>query len=167
MRAVFLLLMVGLCLSPLQGRAAGQCYQMSEAEAEQGIRIQSELMVIGLNCQHMGMRAGKNLYGMYRQFALDHADLFAGYEQKLLTFFKASGDANPVDSLNSLRTKYANEISQDVASMRPDVFCSRYAPRIVTAAAMTQNDLQQWAQTFYEGYPVTYPLCSAADIAMK
>ena len=32
---------------------AGACYSRKEAEAEQGIRIHSELMVIGLNCAHM------------------------------------------------------------------------------------------------------------------
>ena len=33
--------------------AGRQCYTHEEAEAEQGIRIHSELMVIALNCQHM------------------------------------------------------------------------------------------------------------------
>ena len=32
---------------------AANCYSAAEAEAEQGIRVHSELMVIGLNCQHM------------------------------------------------------------------------------------------------------------------
>lgn len=38
---------------------AASCYRAGEAEAEQGIRIHSELMVIGLNCQHMATANGR------------------------------------------------------------------------------------------------------------
>ena len=160
-------LCVAVCLVffTLPAAATDQCYRADEAEAEQGIRIHSELMVIGLNCQHMGMRAGHNLYGQYRQFTADHADLFAAYEGTLMAYFKQAGAASPEQSLNALRTKYANKISQDVAAMRPDVFCARYAPRVVKAAELTQQDLKDWASTFYDDYPVSKPFCSD-EVAM-
>lgn len=157
---------LSLFILPFSAQAAEQCYKPDEAEAEQGIRIHSELMVIGLNCQHMGKRAGYNLYGQYRQFTADHADLFAGYEKTLMHFFKGAGVASPEQELNALRTKYANKISQDVASMRPDVFCARYAPRVVKAAELSEADLRAWASTFYEDYPVSHPFC-ADEVAMR
>lgn len=138
---------------------ASACYSDKEAEAEQAIRIHSELMVIGLNCQHMGVRAGHNLYGMYRQFTAEHADLFAGYEQVLLSHFKTRGADMPEKQLNILRTRFANTISQDVAMMRPDVFCARYAPRIVKASALSRADIQSWAATVYDEHPVTREPC--------
>ena len=135
------------------------CYSNAEAEAEQGIRIHSELMVIGLNCQHMGERQGMDLYGDYRQFTADHGKLFAEYEKILIKYFQKSGDKKPEESLNTLRTNFANKISNDAASMRPDVFCSTFAPRITKASTMKLEDMRKWAATIYPSHPVSKPLC--------
>lgn len=145
------------------GESWARCYTSKEAEAEQGIRIHSELMVIGLSCQHMGARKGMNLYGQYRAFTARHGDLFADYERTLLSFFRARGDAKPVASLNTLRTNFANKISDDAAKMRPDVFCSRYAPRIIKASEMSRSDVRNWAETFYPSHPVSYPVCASGS----
>ena len=143
---------------PLSAHAEA-CYSKVEAEAEQGIRIHSELMVIGLNCQHMGQRAGMNLYGQYRQFTSEHSALFARYEQILMNYFKKNGGGKAVAQLNTLRTGFANKISNDAAAMRPDVFCSRYAPRITKASEMNRTDLRVWAATIHPSHPVSRPLC--------
>lgn len=156
MRFVLVFLMFLIVPATVQ---ANSCYSNLEAEAEQGVRIHSELMVIGLNCQHMGKREGMNLYGDYRSFTARHANLFAKYEEILMNYFSANGDSNPEASLNTLRTQFANKISKDAASMRPDVFCSRYAPRITKAVAMNQTDIRKWAATIYPSHPVSHPVC--------
>ncbi len=138
---------------------ASSCYSMAEAEAEQGIRIHSELMVIGLNCTHMGAKAGINLYAQYRQFTADHGDLFATYEKILLKHFRENGSRNPESDINTLRTGYANKISNDVANMRPDIFCSKYAPRVLKASEMQRDDIRKWAATIYPNHPVSRPVC--------
>ena len=129
--------------------ALAQCYTPSQAEAEQGIRIHSELMVIGLNCQHMGKREGdeplRNLQAVHARYA----DLFAGYEATLLSFFTKRGDSNPEASLNALRTGFANKISKDAAGMRPDVFCAQYAPRIDAVAGMQRAICVTGLQQFF------------------
>lgn len=140
---------------------ASTCYSASEAEAEQGIRIHSELMNIGLYCDHMGKRAGMSLYGDYRQFTADHGTLFANYESILMAYFKRNGDAKPEASLNTLRTNFANSISKEAAGMRPDVFCSRYAPRIEKAKGMSDMDVRKWAATFTASHPVSKPICAS------
>jgi hypothetical protein len=160
MKKLLVLLMVPVLLAPLNVYAGGSCYSDAEAEADQGIRIHSELMVIGLNCQHMGKRHGQNLYGTYRQFTADHGDLFAKYEAILIDFFKRGGAQNPVMSLNDLRTKYANKISNDAAKMRPDIFCAKYSPRVLQAADMKQEDVRKWAATIFPEHPVSHPLCA-------
>lgn len=143
---------------PDAGAEAQTCYTMSEAEAEQGIRIHSELMVIGLNCQHMYSAGGRNLYAQYRAFTNEHARIFADYERELMRFFSRLGlDAE--SRINSLRTQFANKISNDAARMRPDLFCHQYAPRIIDVADMTGYDLRRWASTFFESHPVSYPIC--------
>jgi hypothetical protein len=151
---------IAFVVSAPRAAQAKACYSPVEAEAEQGIRIHSELMVIGLNCQHMGAREGMNLYGQYRQFTADNGDLFATYEKILLRYFKNAGYGDPEAQINTLRTGFANKISNDAAKMRPDVFCSRYAPRITKAAGMKQIDLRKWAATIYPSHPVSAPLCA-------
>ena len=158
MKALFLSFFL-LALMPLNAHAAG-CYTPVEAEAEQGVKIHSELMVIGLNCTHMGKREGMDLYGDYRRFTADHGDLFARYEEILLNHFKKNGGGKPEAQLNTLRTGFANKISEDVAAMRPDVFCSRYAPRILAAKKMTRTDVRKWAATVHKSHPVSKPMCA-------
>ena len=77
-------------LGTLPASAAAACYTPDEAEAEQGIRIHSELMVIGLNCQHMARAGKKNLYLEYRDFTARHAQVFSDYETRLIRYFRRS-----------------------------------------------------------------------------
>ncbi len=165
MRFIFILCLGFLSVSLLSVSVAqAACYSPEMAEADQGIRIHSELMVIGLNCQHMSKRHdGDNLYLTYREFTAEHADLFAEYEQKLIAFYEAQGQGVPEKRLNDLRTGYANKISEDAAKLRPDVFCSQYAPRVNKAAGMSRENLKEWAGTIFPSHPVSYPLCEIRD----
>ncbi|MGH1397706.1 MAG: hypothetical protein ACRBCT_00640 [Alphaproteobacteria bacterium] len=158
LRYVFALILL-LPTQTLAAQGDKECYTRAEAEAEQGIRIHSELMVIGLNCTHMGAKAGINLYGQYRQFSADHGDLFAQYESIIIDHFKNGGNKNPEKEMNTLRTNFANKISKDAAGMRPDVFCSQYAPRVLNVSSMSHDDIRRWASTFHDSHPVSKPFC--------
>lgn len=156
MRFFAIVLSVLLVSAPALARS---CYSPAEAEAEQGIRIHSELMVIGLNCQHMTPRGWKNFYAQYRELTARHSDLFAGYERTLIDYFAKSGAGNPEGRLHDLRTAFANKVSTDAATMRPDIFCATYAPRIPKAAQMSRDDLRRWAATIVPSHPVSHPVC--------
>jgi hypothetical protein len=159
MARLFILLTVFLMIAGT-AHAASSCYNPDEAEAEQGIRIHSELMVIGLNCQHMAYAKGhRNLYSEYRQFTNEHSHLFAGYEEKLMDYYKRTGVANPEAALNTMRTDLANKIALDAARMRPDLFCARYAPRIDKVSTMDNASIRKWAATFFPSHPVSQPVC--------
>jgi len=80
MRFILLTLFAFMIAAPA---SASSCYRAQEVEAENGIRIHSELMVIGLNCQHMTPAGYKNFYAQYREFSARHGDLFATYEDVL------------------------------------------------------------------------------------
>ena len=138
---------------------ASSCYRAQEAEAEQGIRIHSELMVIGLNCQHMTPKGYKNFYTQYREFTQRNADLFGTYEEVLMRYFAKNGSSSPEQDINALRTNYANKISNDAAKLRPDVFCSRYALRIPKADKMSREQLRQWASIVFPESPPSHPFC--------
>jgi len=139
--------------------AEERCYTRVEAEAEQGIRIHSELMVIGLNCMHMAGSTGKNLYTKHQEFTAKHQKLFADYERIMMEYLRQNADKNPEAALHSMRTKFANKISNDVATMRPDIFCKTYAERIEKVSKMDENALRKWASTPFPGHPVSRHMC--------
>jgi hypothetical protein len=124
-----------------------ECYQAKEAEAEQGLRIQSELMVTSLNCEHMSQRSGRSLYAAYQDFERTHASQLRTYESVLLSFFKSVNDPAPEARLTSLMTSLADKVSREVAVMRPDVFCSRNAQRVEKASALSPEAFSRWAAT--------------------
>ncbi|PZP54667.1 MAG: hypothetical protein DI586_09195 [Micavibrio aeruginosavorus] len=160
---VFLLLSMAISSSVMaQTRLSvgAACYTPLEAEAEQGIRIHSELMVIALNCQHLTPVGQENLYSQFRKFTAKNAALFSTYEMLLINFFKKTGSSNPDREMHTLRTNYANRISKDAATMRPDAFCSTYMPRIQKAAVMNEASLHKWASTFFPGFGPTRPICA-------
>ncbi len=138
---------------------ANECYTKSEAEAEQGIRIHSELMVIGLNCAHMASANGSNLYMEHKKFTAKHADLFAEYENTLMDYMRNNNVKNPEKAMHKLRTEFANKISSEVAKMRPDIFCRTFSSRIEKAAGMSRENLRKWAATPFPGHEVSKPLC--------
>jgi hypothetical protein len=156
MRIILLLVMV---FGFSQVALAEACYTKREAEAEQGIRIHSELMVIGLNCAHMSSANGKNLYAEHRKFTADHGKLLARYEKILIDYLARTGVANAEKQLHEIRTNFANKISKDAAVMRPDKFCRTYAPRIEAVTKMDETQFRKWAATPFKEYPVSKPLC--------
>ncbi|MCK5374203.1 MAG: hypothetical protein KAJ40_02865 [Alphaproteobacteria bacterium] len=135
------------------------CYTLAESEAEQGIRIHSELMVIGLNCAHMADANGNNLYMEHKKFTAKHEELFATYEKIIMNYLQRNGNKSPEKALHSMRTQFANKISNDVATMRPDIFCKTYVQRIEKASKMDDGTLRKWAATKFPGHPVGQPLC--------
>lgn len=153
------LLVILLCLSTfLPASAFAKCYSNAEAEAEQGIRIHSELMVIGLNCQHMTPRGQQNFYSQYRAFTQRHADLFSGYESTLVNYYNKNG-GSAERKIHDLKTSFANNVSTQVATTRPDVFCSRNVQRLRDVSRMSRNELQQWASSASLNRPASQSVC--------
>jgi hypothetical protein len=136
------------------------CYGPDEAEAEQGLRIHSELMVIALNCQHMTPRGWKNFYQQYQEITLRNQSLIRGYEDTLINHYANSGRLDPERSLHDLRTVLANKVSTDAARMRPDIFCATFAPRLPKVEKMSPSDLKTWAIQAKAGQRLSEPMCN-------
>jgi hypothetical protein len=153
-----IVILLGVMLS--SSSAFAKCYSPKQAEAEQGIRIHSELMVIALNCQHLWPKDQKNLYVQYKEFTKENESIFAGYEKTLIKFYKSEGLSSPEKHLHEVRTAFANKISKDAAVMRPDGFCKAYAPRVPKAAKMNKDALHKWASKVFPSHPVSHPVCN-------
>lgn len=140
---------------------ASSCYSMQEVAAEQGIRIHSELMVISLNCQHIAHKRG-NLYILFRDFTRKHQSLLSQYERRLISFYQRQGLKNPERKIHHIRTEMANKVAQDIAQMRPDLFCRAYSDRVPDSLALTTQQVKQWAETLYPQTVLNYPICEDA-----
>ena len=145
-----LIMFLGAMASTAQAR---NCYSAKESEAEQGIKIHSELMVIGLNCQHMTPQGWKNFYQEYREITSRNQSLYQDYEKTLI------GHYGRERKIHDLRTQFANRISTNAAAMRPDVFCATYAPRIPKVAQMSRSELQAWAASAAQTARQSKPRC--------
>jgi len=154
------LLFITAFVSMIATAQAQSCYSAAEVEAEQGLRIHSELMVISLNYQHINHQNG-NLYFQYKDFTRQHQPLIAEYEQTMKNYFRRTGKPNPEASINDLRTQLANKISTDAANMKPNVFCGYYGGRIQQALQMDRPKLRRWAATVFPSHPVSRPVCAS------
>ncbi len=45
------------------------------------------------------------------------------------------------------------------AKMKPDLFCNRYAGRIIKASGMDRKTIKKWASTIYPSHPVSNHIC--------
>jgi hypothetical protein len=142
----------------LNANIAQACYNAQEFEAEQGLRIHSELMVIGLTC--IKMPQGQELFHKYKQFTAVNSNLIAGYEQTLISHYASQGAANPEKKFHTFRTNIANEISQHAISMSTLSFCQKFSSHLDEALAMDQAKLRRWAQHRWPNQPMTEPMCS-------
>jgi hypothetical protein len=137
---------------------ASSCYTSREVEAEQGLRIHSELMVIGLTC--LKMPGGRDLYTKYSQFTQKNQSLITGYEDAIIEYYRSQGVKNPEQKLHTLRTNLANTISRHAIEMSTSSFCGHFGTRIDKALAMDQGTLRRWAQHTWADTPVSQPMCA-------
>lgn len=153
---------LALCLSfsANANAIAGACYNATEFEAEQGLRIHSELMVIGLTC--MKMPQGQAMYSKYQKFTQKNQTLIAQYEADMIGYYRKQGMAEPEKQLHTLRTSLANGISKHAITMSTLNFCKHFGQRIDKALAMDQQKLRKWAQHVWPQSPTLRPVCKKA-----
>jgi hypothetical protein len=141
------------------------CYTAREVEAEQALRIHSELMVIGLTC--MNMPQGMAMYQKYQRFTQKNQVLLASYETELISYYRRAGYDSPEKQLHTLRTNLANQISEHAITMSISTFCRSYGTRVDKALAMDQQKIRRWAQFSFAGSPTSQPMCTTSRVASR
>ncbi len=134
-----------------------KCYKIEQFEAEQGLRIHSELLVISLTCRKTPGHG--TLYEKYKRFTNKNKLLIANYENILISFFRDSGSASPAKDLHTLRTSLANDISQHAINMSVTGFCNYFGGRIDRALKMNRETLRKWAKQVWENQKTSHRLC--------
>jgi hypothetical protein len=116
-------------------QAKPPCYTPNEFEAEQGIRLHTELMVVGLTCQEMGPKDQPSLFAQYKMFTLKNQKQIQIWEKDLIAYYKRTVKGNPNRAFDTFRTRLANETSQRAIALTTPVFCADHVPVVAKSMA--------------------------------
>jgi hypothetical protein len=154
--AIVLAALVGLALPALADNVNRQCYRPVELEAEQLLRLHSELMYITYACKQ-GSRA-QDLLTYYDGFTQKNHDTLLKAEQTLVDFYKTRYQDDGIPHLDELRTKLGNEFGQVAADDSAPLFCRQYRDKVISAyyetPAQLQNDVRHMALTHKSDCPL-------------
>lgn len=135
----------------LAAPSKGPCYTVPEFAAEQGIRLHTELMVVGLTCQHMDVKGELSLFNQYKQFTLKHQARIQQWEKTLVGYYKRTTSGNPTRTFDTFRTRLANETSQRAIALTTPVFCTTHAPVVAAAMAASLEEIERGLSPDAEG----------------
>jgi hypothetical protein len=122
--------------------AKSACYSAAEYDAEQAVRLHTELMVIGLTCN--AIEADRKLFAKYQQFTTKNRTSLLNWEKILIGHFGQTGKSNPTRQFDDFRTVAANEVAQRSALLTPPVFCQTHSDIVDQALSLSDSDLKRY-----------------------
>ncbi len=141
-----------------EAKAAGSnCYKQAEFEAEQAVRIHTELMVIGLTCIRMPQFSG--LYSKYQKFTAKNSKAISSYENVLISYFKRRNFKAPTKQLHNLRTVLSNHLSQKAIRMSIVSYCKKMGRTVDNALSMQPADFKNWVKKDWATRQTSRKLC--------
>lgn len=158
------LLAAAVAVAAAPAAAAPACYSPSEFEAEQAIRLHTELMVVGLTCQRLD--PAKDAFGSYQKFTTKHRRALMEYESRLLSHFKRVEKGGGEKSFHAFRTEVANEVAQRAALMLPASYCAVGQAVVDRAAAMSADEFKRSVADASDGGLIfSRPPCDGTRVA--
>lgn len=142
------------------GDALAACYSRAEFDAEQAIRLHTELMVIGLSCHRYFPQ--QRVFDRYQEFTTRHRALLMEWEKELVAHFRKNERGNPTRLFDAFRTEVANEISQRAALLSVPVYCTNQIRVVDTASAMSGEEFKRFANQSGGLRLGSRPLCQPA-----
>jgi hypothetical protein len=133
------------------------CYSAAEYDAEQAVRLHTELMVIGLTCN--AIEADRKLFSKYQQFTTKNRASLMNWEKVLIGHFREIDKSNPTRKFDDFRTVVANEIAQRSALLTPPVFCQTHSDIVDQALALSDSDLKRYLSDGKNGEIGVAPPC--------
>jgi hypothetical protein len=113
------------CLVAGAAAAAQGCWRPAEAEAEQAIRYQTELMVVSETCHEQ----------TYPRFLHRNRNILAEYQRRMIEHYRRAGAAHPQASLDTYMTRLANEVALRVGTQSVGALCQEKADFLAEADA--------------------------------
>ena len=115
-----------LCLVAGATAATPECLRPAEAEAEQAIRFQTELMLVSETCREQ----------TYPRFLRRNRKALVDYQQRMIERYRRAGAPRPRATLDSYMTQLANQISLQVSAEPVEALCRDQADFLATADAL-------------------------------
>jgi len=159
-RLLFCLLFLGLCSPAFAG---GQCYSSTEVQAEQLLRLHSELLVISLTCRQSS--TGGDLVKGYTGFTSKHITALHQAEETMKAFYEKAHKGKGTAELDRLRTRLANECGHEVVIESPNGYCASRRDKVVSLYDSPPDALYGYAARLYAGIPTAAPVCRGATKA--
>lgn len=137
--------------------AGGKCYSAEELQAEQLLRLHSELMVITVTCKQSSI--GRDLVRAYTGFTQRNINQLKDAEQTLIEFYQQKYGGKGVSRLDTLRTKLANEFGQESANLSAPTFCAQRRDKVITMYDSPPKSLQAASMKSYKDSRNYEPVC--------
>lgn len=147
-----------------KAHAAARCYSPVEVQAEQLLRLHSELMVITVTCKTGS--AGENLVSAYTGFTQQNIGPLHDAEQTMIAYYKKAYGGKGVDKLDRLRTLLANEYGSEIASLSAPAFCARKRDKVLALYRADPGTLYGEAMAI-TAHSYDPPCSSLRDVAAK
>jgi hypothetical protein len=121
----------------VQGASAADraCYSAADLEAEQAIRLQTNLMVISSACRDE----------VYGEFRARNKDAIMRYQRIMIAHFRRAGARNAQSEFDSWDTSLANEISLAEGAEPTVVVCQKAASLLRMASTLDPRGLHNYA----------------------
>lgn len=106
----------------------------TEAEAEQAIRFQTELMVISETCHDE----------TYPRFLHRNGKVLVDYQKRMIERYRRTGAPRPSASLDTYMTRLANEVALRVGAEPVDALCQEKADFLATADTLDAKKFRHY-----------------------
>ncbi|MDR3514363.1 MAG: hypothetical protein P4M00_00990 [Azospirillaceae bacterium] len=126
---------------PVASAGEAGCYSQADFEAEQGIRLHTDLMVAGLTCQRFD--PSKPFFDQYNTFTHTHRAAIMMWESQLIGHYRQLHHGDPTRVFDTLRTDIANESARRAQLMTTPVFCDEQGAFVAEAMKLTPETLHQ------------------------
>jgi hypothetical protein len=150
--------------APATSFASARCYSLAEVEAEQLLRLHSELMVITVTC-HVSS-TGQDLVGAYTGFTKNNIGPLHEAEQTMIRYYKNAYGGKGVEKLDRLRTLLANEYGQEIANVSAPAFCREKRDKVI-ALRNADSGALHGAVTAISASTYDPPCSSVRDVAAR
>ncbi|MBV8061662.1 MAG: hypothetical protein JO126_08490 [Alphaproteobacteria bacterium] len=136
-----------------------QCYTPAEQDAEQLLRLHTELMVVAITCKQD--EDGQDLIAGYTAFTNAHVDALHDAEGTMTAFYNSHFSGNGTARLDKLHTQLANEYGQKIANLSAPGFCGQYRQEVARLYKATAAELGAQVKTMNDAGMSRLPLCGA------
>jgi len=114
--------------------ATQECLRPAEAQAEQAIRFQIELMVVSETCHEP----------TYPHFLHRNRKALVDYQRGMIERYRRTGAPRPRASLDTYMTQLANQISLRVSAEAVEALCREQADFLATADALDAKKFRRY-----------------------